>query len=203
MLDALTPKDRRDEEVPPHPNPSKAKAMKRRGEAELRDALVRFAGADLTTIDGLSAQSARVILTEIGPDISAFPSEKHFISWLHLCPRTPISGGKPIKGKKNSLGASRVGASLRLAAVAVQRSPSALGATYRRIARRKSAAVAVFAVARKIAQYVYRLLRYGTAYLDIGAEAYEQQFQERRLAALRQNASELGLILVPAPEAGG
>lgn len=203
VLDVLTPEDRREEDVPPHPNPTKAKAMKRRGETGLRDALVRFAGADLTTIDGISAESARVILTEIGPDISAFPSEKHFISWLHLCPRTPISGGKPLKGKKNSLGASRVGATLRLAAVAVQRSSSAVGATYRRIARRKSAAVAVFAVARKLAQYVYRLLRFGAAYVDIGADAYEQQFHERRIAALAKNAEDLGLMLIPVPEGGG
>jgi transposase len=197
VMEDLTPEEMRSEEVPEHPNPTKAKAIRRRGENELREALFRFAGQDLTTIDGISAETARIILTEIGPDISAFPTEKQFVSWLRLCPRTPISGGKLLKGKKNSLGASRVGASLRMAAVAVQRSKSALGATYRRIARRKTAAVAVFAVARKLAQFVYRLLRYGTAYHDIGAEAYEQQFQDRRLAALSQNAHDLGLKLVP------
>lgn len=203
VLDDITPEDRRDEEVPEHPNANKAKAMRRRGETGLRTALFRFAGVDLTTIDGISAESARVILTEVGPDISAFPTEKHFISWLHLCPRTPISGGKPLKGKKNSLGASRVGAILRLAAVAVQRTPSAVGATYRRISRRKSAAVAVFAVARKLAQYVYRLLRFGTEYVDIGAERYEQQFHDRRVAALTKNAEALGLKLVPATVGAG
>jgi len=203
VLDDITPEDRRDEEVPEHPNANKAKAMHRRGETGLRTALFRFAGVDLTTIDGISAESARVILTEVGPDISAFPTEKHFISWLHLCPRTPISGGKPLKGKKNSLGASRVGAILRLAAVAVQRTPSAVGATYRRISRRKSAAVAVFAVARKLAQYVYRLLRFGAEYVDIGAERYEQQFHDRRVAALTKNAEALGLKLVPAAVGAG
>jgi transposase len=202
VLKALTPEERRDEPVPAHPNPTKARAIQRRGEGELREALCRFAGQDLTIIDGISAESAQVILTEVGPDISTFPSEKHFISWLHLCPRTPISGGKPIKGRKNSLGASRLGATLRLAAVSLQRSPTALGATYRRIARRKSAAVAVFAVARKIAQLVYRLLRYGTAYADIGAEAYEKQFLERRLAALKKNAQNLGMELIPLDATG-
>lgn len=203
LMEALTPEDRRQQPVPPHPNKSKASAMKNRGETELRAALLRFAGEDLTTIDGISAESARVVLTEVGPDIHAFPSEKHFVSWLHLCPRTPISGGKPIKGKKNSLGASRVGAILRLAAVSVQRSSSALGATYRRVARQKSAAVAVFVVARKLAQLLYRLLRFGTRYVDIGAEAYEQQFQRRRLAALQKNAKDLGFKLIPtAAEAG-
>jgi transposase len=197
VIEGLTPEDRRHDQVPEHPNPNKTRSMRRRGETELRKALCRFAGKDLTVIDGISAESARVILTEVGPDITAFPSEKHFISWLHLCPRTPISGGKPLKHKKNSLGASRVGATLRLAAVSLGRSPTALGATYRRIARRKSAAVAVFAVARKLAQLIYRLLRYGTEYVDIGATAYEQQFHQRRLAALARNAQEVGFKLVP------
>ena len=204
VLVELTPEDRANEEPPKHPNPRKADVMRRRGEDELRTALHRFAGVDLTTIDGIRPDAARLILTEIGPNVEAFPTEKHFVSWLHLCPRTPISGGKLIKGKKNGLGASRVGAALRLAASTLARSKSALGAQYRRIASRKSAAVAVFAVARKLAQLVYRLLKFGMTYTDIGAEAYEQRFQERRLAALTKNAADLGLMLVPieAPAAG-
>jgi transposase len=173
VLDDITPEDRRDEEVPEHPNANKAKAMHRRGETGLRNALFRFAGVDLTTIDGISAESARVILTEVGPDISAFPTEKHFISWLHLCPRTPISGGKPLKGKKNSLGASRVGA----IAPARGGRPSRGSPTAARRdlpphrSSRKSAAVAVFAVARKLAQLrSIASCKYGTEYVDIGAE---------------------------------
>lgn len=200
ILEALTPEDRRAEPVPAHPNPRKIRTT---DEEALREALCRFAGQDLTLIDGIGAEAARVIVTEIGPQIGAFPTEKQFISWLHLCPRTPISGGKPIKGRKNSLGASRVGAVLRVAATAVRRTPTALGAAYRRIARRKSAAVAVFATARKLAQYVYRLFRYGTPYLDIGVKAYEQRFEERRRATLQRNAAELGLILVPVKQAVG
>jgi transposase len=203
VMAALTPEEQYSEPVAEHPNRNKARAMRRRGESQLREALYRFAGKDLTLIDGISAEGARVILTEVGPDIGAFPSEKHFISWLHLCPRTPISGGKPLKGKKNSLGASRVGASLRLAAVSLQRSPTALGAAYRRIARKKSAAVAVFAVARKLAQLIYRLLRFDAAYVDIGAAAYEKQNHERRLAALTTNARDLGFQLVSIPAAEG
>lgn len=193
-----TPEERAHEPAPVHHNHRKATAMRRRGEEDLRAALYRYAGKDLTTIDGISPESARVILTEIGPDVSAFHTEKHFVSWLRLCPRTAISGGKPLKGKKkNSLAASRVGSTLRLAAATLARSQSALGAKYRRIASRKSAPTAIFAVARQIAVFVYRLLRYGTTYTDIGAAAYEERFEERRLAALTRNATELGLKLVP------
>lgn len=203
VLEAAAPKDERFEDLPPHPNRDKAKAIKTRGETELRQSLYRFAGKDLTRIDGISPEAARVILTEVGPDIRAFPTEKHFVSWLRLCPSTGFSGGKPLRGRRNGLGASRVANTLRLAARSLMRSKSALGATYRRIARRKSAAVAIFAVARKLAEIVYRLLQYGTPYVDIGAEAYEGRFQARRLAALQQNAKALGLALVPIEEPGG
>lgn len=197
LLDALTPEDRKSEKVPAHPSRAKAKAMRTRGEEPLREAMYRFAGVDLTKIDGISPEAARVILTELGSGIGAFPTEKQFISWLGLCPNTPISGGKAVKGRRKTLGASRIGNVLRMSAVALQRSQSALGASFRRTARRKSGAIAVMAVARKLAQHAYRLLRYGTPYLDIGAKAYEKHFEDRRLAALQHNARQLGYELVP------
>ena len=197
LITSLTPKERTTEEVPKHPTASKAKAIRQRGEEPLREALCRFAGVDLTTIDGISPEAARVIISEIGASISAFPTEKCFVSWLGLCPNTPVSGGKPLKRKRKNLGASRVGNVLRMAATSPQRSRSALGAAFRRIARRKSGAIAVMAVARKLATIVYRLLRFGQAYVDIGADTYEMRFAERRLAALETNANQLGLKLVP------
>ena len=136
---------------------------------------------------------------EIGPNLSAFPSEKDFVSWLRLCPRTPISGGKPLKKRRNAHGANRVAAVLRMGAVSLQRSKTALGAAFRRIARRKDGAVAVFAMARKLAQLVYRMLRYGQDYVDIGQNAYEHQFQARRLAGLKDAAKALGYTLAPVP----
>lgn len=197
-IEALQAEDRRQEAVPAHPNASKEKVIRKRGDQPLRESLWRFAGVDLTTIDGLSANSAQVILTEVGTDLNAFPSEHHFVSWLRLCPRTPISGGKPLKKRRNGMGASRVAATLRMAAVSVQRSKTALGAAYRRTARNKGAAVAVFVVARKLAQYVYRLLRHGRTYMDIGEAQYEARFHQRQLWALTESAKNLGFTLVPA-----
>lgn len=199
-IEALQPPERHDKPVPPHPNPAKEKAIRNRREQPLRTTLWRFSGADLCRIDGLSAGSARVILTEVGPNLAAFPTEDNFVSWLRLCPRTPITGGKPIKKRRQSLGANRVAGILRMAALSLQRSKSALGATFRRYARKNDAAVAVFATARKLAQLVYRTLRYGHVYTDIGEKAYEQQFQARRLAALKQTANSLGYELVPTPQ---
>jgi transposase len=84
-----------------------------------------------------------------------------------------------------------------MAAVSLQRSKTALGAAFRRIARHKDAAVAVFATARKLAQLVYRMLRYGQDYVDIGEAAYELRFQTQRLAGIAEAAKSLGYTLVP------
>lgn len=195
QLQALQPPERRDQEIPRHPNKAKEKQLRARRQQDIRTTLWRFSGVDLTRIDAICAGAARTVLTEIGPNLSAFPLEKHFISWLHLCPQTPISGGRPLKKRRNGLGASRVAAVLRMAAVSLQRSKTALGAEYRRIARNKGASVALFAMARKLAQLVYRMLRHGQDYVDIGQAAYEARTQARRLAGLRAAAKSLGYEL--------
>ncbi|HWU85700.1 MAG TPA: IS110 family transposase [Kofleriaceae bacterium] len=202
-LTALQPEDRREQPVPCHPNATKERAIKWRGDHPGRTLLWRFAGVDLTRIDGISTSAAQVIVTEVGPDVSAFPSEKHFVSWLRLCPRTPISGGKPLKKRPNSLGANRIAGVLRMAASSLQRTKTALGAAFRRIARHKGSAVAVFAIARQLAVLVYRMLRYGQDYVDVGEQAYERRFQTRRLASLQQSAKSLGFTLVEDPTAAG
>ena len=138
-----------------------------------------------------------VILTEYGPDLSRFPTEKHFISHLRLAPHRPISGGKPVKNqKKPPRGSARVAAALRMAATALRHSRSALGAYYRRIAQRLGADVAVFATARKLAQWVYRVLRWGHAHVDEGAAAYDKRYHQARINRLAATAKNLGYVLV-------
>jgi len=200
-LAALQAEDRRDQPVPCHPNATKERAIKWRGDHQGRTLLWRFAGVDLTRIDGISTSAAQIVVTEVGADVSAFPSEKHFVSWLRLCPRTPISGGKPLKKRSNSLGANRIAGVLRMAATSLQRTKTALGAAFRRIARHKGSAVAVFAIARQLAVLIYRMLRYGHDYVDVGEQAYELRFQTRRLASLQQSAKSLGFTLVEDPSA--
>jgi transposase len=193
---ALQSPDRQAQEVPRHPNAAKEKSIRARGNQETRTALWRFAGHDLTRIDGISVGTAKMILTEVGTNLEAFPTEHHFVSWLRLCPRPRISGGKLLKRRRNSFGASRVAASLHMAAITLGRSKTALGAAFRRIARRKDKATAAFATARKLAQLVYRLLRYGADYVDIGEAAYELAFRSKQIAALKNQAAALGLTLL-------
>jgi transposase len=202
LLDAmasLQAEQRKDAPVPKHPNRTKQKSIVTRGDEPVRSALWRAAGVDLTRIDGINVGAAKSIVTEVGLDLSAFPSEAHFASWLRLCPCRPISGGKLLKPKRNGLGAHRVANALRMAAVSLRHSKTALGAAYRRIARHKGAGVAVFALARKLAQLVYRMLRYGQDYIDVGEAAYESRFQARRLAGLKESAKSMGYCLTPAP----
>lgn len=201
-LEALQPPERQEQPVPSHPNPAKEKAINGRGQRQARTTLWRFAGVDLTRIDGISAGVAQTVLTEVGFNLSAFPSEDHFVSWLRLCPWTPISGGKPLKKRRNGLGANRIAGVLRMAATSLQRSKSALGASFRRIARHKGGAVAVFATARQLARLIYRMLRYGHDYVDVGEKAYEHKFQLRRLVAVTETAKHLGYTLVPSVAAG-
>lgn len=197
---ALEPPDRKNQTVPKNPNANKEKTIKKRGEQEVRTSLWRLTGVDLTRIDGISAGTAQIVITEVGFDLASFPSEKHFVSWLRLSPKTPVSAGKPLKKNSRGTGATRVATVLRMASLSLRRSKTALGASFRRIARYKSGAVAVFATARKLATIIYRMLRYGQTYTDIGERAYEDRFQQRRLASLKASAISAGYILVPEKE---
>jgi transposase len=161
-------------------------------EAELR----RSFGVDLTQIDGIKAMTAQVILSEIGPDFSAFPSEGNFASWLELAPRRDITGGKVIrqKGRKSN---NRVAEALRMAAESLWHSDSYLGARYRRLRGRMEGAKAIKAMAHYLARLVYRLVTKGQEYVDRGAAYFEGQRAQRDLINLQRKATELGLKLVP------
>jgi transposase len=108
-----------------------------------------------------------------------------------------MSGGKPVKQKRRGSASTRVAAALRMAALSLRHSQTALGAYYRQIARRLEGDVAVFATARKLATLIYRLLRWGQPYVDQGAQAYEKQYLERRIGHLKASADQLGFELTP------
>jgi transposase len=183
--------------VPPVKNLEKAKAIKKRGQEPMRQALYRMSGVDVTQIDAIGVETVEVVLSEYGPDLSRFPTEKQFVSHATLAPRVPKSGGKPLKRKKRNSASTRVAAALRMAALALRRSPTALGAYYRRLARRIAGDVAVFATARKLATLIYRLLRWGQPYVDEGAEAFEKRYRQQHIKGLAARAKELGYQLMP------
>lgn len=193
----LQPVERRDQALPDHPNRTKGQALRRKGEQAMCETLWRWAGVDLTRIDGISVRVAQIVLTELGHDLSAFPSENQFASWLRLTPRTSISGGKVLAKKSRGTGSTRVANALRMAALAASRSKTAIGAYYRKVSRGNDAGVAIFATARKLAILIYRMLRYGADYVDIGQQAYEARHAQRRLKSLRNAAKSLGYQILP------
>jgi transposase len=161
-----------------------------------RALLFRMSGVDLTQIEGITETTALVIFSELGIDLSAFPHEKNFVSWLGLCPQHRGSGGKIFK-RGTRRGANRVARALRMAAQGCHRAQNALGAFYRRIQGRSGGAKAVVATARKIAERVYRMLKFGQEYVRQSQEAYEQAYQLRLMKSLAKRAAHLGYKLVP------
>jgi transposase len=162
---------------------------------DMREVLYRKFGADLTAIEGIGVTTALVILTEVGSNVAGFKTEKHFCSWLGLCPDNRISGGKVLSSHTRRV-INRASDALRMAAVTLERSQSALGAFYRRMKGRIGAAEAITATAHKLARIIYRLIKHGEAYVRQGLEAYERKFQERKLYALRKTATALGFELI-------
>ncbi len=180
-------------------NPHKARAIKKRGEEPMREALYRLSGVDLTSIDAIGVETVLVVVSEYGPTLSDFPTEKQFVSHTTLAPHVPISGGKPVKKKRRNTASTRVAAALRMAALSLRNSATALGAYYRKIARSRGGDIAVFATARKLATLIYRLLRWGKPYVDEGVEAVEKRYREIRIKSLKARAKELGYQIIAGP----
>jgi hypothetical protein len=162
---------------------------------DMREVLYRKFGVDLTAIEGIGVTTALVILTEVGPNVTGFRTEKHFCSWLGLCPDNRISGGKVLSSHTRRV-INRASDALRMAAVTLERSQSALGGFYRRMKGRLGAAEAITATAHKLARIIYRLIKHGEAYVRQGMEDYERKFRERKLHALRKTAISMGFNLI-------
>jgi transposase len=162
---------------------------------DLAPELYRISGVDLTQVEGIDALTAQTFIAECGLDMSRFATEKHFASWLGVCPNNRKTGGR-IKSRRTRKVANRAANALRLAAQTLLRSKSALGAYVRRIRARSGAAVAITAGAHKLARILYRLLKFGEAYVSQGIQQYEAQLQQHTLAALQRRARTLGFALV-------
>ncbi len=161
---------------------------------DVRPVLYQLAGVDLTQIHGIGPYLALRLIGECGTDLSRWPSAKHFTSWLTLSPGCKISGGKVLSAHTRKT-TNRVAAHLRLAAVTVGRTDTALGAFYRRLAARIGKAKAVTATARKIAILFYNAMRYGIDYQDPGASYCEQKYRERVIKQLHRRAAAFGFML--------
>ena len=176
---------------------------------EIRQHLKRISGVDISVVDGFGVSLAQTVIMEVGTDMSKFPSEKHFCSWLGLAPKHEISGAKILKNRtlktKNRAGQAFrtlaphcVWCSAGVAAQSVKRSDCVFGSLFRRLRSRLDNRQATVACAHAIARVVYRMLKYQVEYETISVEEYEQKYKEQQIKYMKKKAAKLGFQLVPA-----
>jgi len=181
----------------PAPKPVKPlRSPHRTGEQQkqLHQALHLVMGVDLCAIPTLGIDTVLVLASEVGADLTRFPTEGQFCSWLSLAPPTYISGGKSLPGRKPK-SFNRAGQALRQAASNARRSESYIGASHRARLARMDKAQAVKATAHQLARLIYAMLTKGQAYVEKGIEAFEARSRDRQLRALQRKANKLGLAL--------
>lgn len=178
-----------------HPKATHRKPQRNEAHFDLRTHLYRISGVDFTTVTGFDALTVQTILSEVGLDPSKFPSEKHFASWLALCPDNRVTGGE-VKSSKTRKASNRVATALRRAAQSAGNSHTALGAFHRRMRARLGPAKAITATAHKLARIFYRMWTHREPYQDLGADYYERQFRQRIVRSLTKRAAALGFQLV-------
>jgi transposase len=182
--------------LPDAPLPARRHAKGRNEPAfDARTTLHRLLGADLSQIHGLGPYTVLRLVAECGDDMTKWPTDKHFASWLCLAPANKISGGRVLSAATRR-SSNRAATLLRIAAVNIGRTETAIGAFYRRLAARVGKAKAVTATARKLAVLFYKALRFGLAYVDPGVSAYETRYRDRVIQHLKRRAKRLGFTLI-------
>jgi transposase len=185
-----------DSQKKPLPAPKRKKPHGNEPDFDLRTNLYRMAGVDLTAIEGVSALTAQTVLSEIGLDMSAWLTVKHFTSWLGLCPQNQISGGHVLK-RGTAKVANRAAQALRMAAQSLHRSHSELGIYYRKMKSKHGPQVATTATAHKLARIIYAMLKNKTAYIQQDLDAYEEKRHQYHIKSLQKQAQKLGFELLP------
>ena len=151
-----------------------------------------FDNNDATKISGISDYTWMQLLSEIGTDLSRWPSEKHFTSWLGLSPGQKNSGKKNRNARKK--GKPRAGQIFKIIAQGLINSKNiAIGAFGRRLRGRKGPAIAIKAMARKLAEIYWRMMVKGVDYVEQGVKMYEKQIAANKLKTLKKLANEFNL----------
>lgn len=169
----------------------KKKKQKNHPGFDVRSYLSNIHGVDVLAIYGLSAVVGLELLAETGTDLSKWPNEKHFVSWLRLCPNNKISGGKLISSKLLSKKPNPAGLAFRLAANAVQKSDHYLGDYFRRMKAKGGNKYAIVATANKLAIIYYKMVRYKQEFNPIDLELYQQKYKQAKIAFLERKLQQL------------
>jgi len=144
---------------------------------------------DLTKIPGISEVSALEIISEIGTDMSRWPTENHFTSWLGIVPNTKKSGGKIISNK--IMKKKHRGQALRIAASTMYQSKSPLGDFFRRKQAKGGPSKAILATATKIAISIYMMIRHKTPYQPEKMKDAQDRFKQAQIRKLESRLAQL------------
>jgi len=184
-----------DDDLPPLDTSDKKNTHSKNAPSyDARTLLYQLLGVDLIAINGLNASTVEDIISEIGTDMDCWPTDKHFCSWLGLAPHNDISGGKVLRSRTLKTH-NRAGQAFRIAAQAVSRTQTALGAYFRRMRARCGPQKAIVATAHKLARIFFFMLKHRTPFHDIGADEYNKRQREREIARLQKKAAKLGFTL--------
>jgi transposase len=181
-------------DAPPPPGP-KPRADRHDLSFDASAELYRLAGVDLTAVPGVQTHTALKLLSEIGLDMTKWPSAKHFGSWLGLAPNNRVSGGR-VLSRRTRPSTNRAAAALRVAAQSLHHSHCAFGAFLRRKATHLGMPKAITATAYKLARTIYKMLSTGSEYVELGQDAYERAHTARVVRNLSRRAHDLGYQLV-------
>lgn len=163
----------------------------------VRQECYRVLGVDLTAVPGFAASTALLLLGELGPAFAEkFPTGKHFVSWLGLCPDNRITGGKIYSVKTRDV-KSRVAQALRLAARSLWRAQNYFGDLYRRWQARLGSPKAISAMAHKLARILWHLLKYKEPFNPEVFRLEEEKMKRKKLARLQNMAAALNYQLIP------
>ncbi|MGH7192050.1 MAG: transposase, partial [Candidatus Saccharimonadales bacterium] len=166
-------------------------------QSALHQALAQTMGVDLTAIPTVGVDTVLVLASEVGPDLSRFPTSQHFCSWLGLAPPTWKSGGKNMRAPALKIN-NRAAQALRQCALNARNDQSFIGAKHRARLVRMDTGCAVKSTAHQLARWIYAMLTKGQAYVEKGLEAYEAQSRDNQLRALERKARKLGYQLMAA-----
>jgi transposase len=172
-------------------------------EARLGDALAPFQAAidRLMTIPAVGQTVARVIVAEIGVDMSRFPTAGHLVSWAGLCPRLHESAGKRLSTRTRPGNPWLKTTLVQVAWVAARTRNTYLRAQFLRLKSRRGPKKAILAVAASIVTAAYHILKAETTYHDLGPDHFERRSKLQLTRRLIRRLEELGLSVEVKPAA--
>jgi len=160
------------------------------------DILFHILGTDLAALPGIKANAILQIISEVGIDMSKFPTAHHFASYLGFVPHNKITGGQVLSARTDRIKSSAAQAFRKLVP-SISQTKTALGAFYRRLAPRIGKAQAIIATCRKLAILFYNTLAFGKAYVEAGELMYKQKqeaWERRKLLIL---AKKYNCVIIP------